>query len=98
MEKNIQHQKDFQNQTVIMINKQKSVGLAFIFALFFGPLGLLYASITGGIIMFLVNLVLLFILPGVGLVISWIICIIWAVIAAQNTNQSVPQNIVTVNH
>ena len=98
MEKNIQHQKDFQNQTVIMINKQKSVGLAFIFALFFGPLGLLYASITGGIIMFLINLVLLFILPVIGLVISWIICIIWAVIAAQNTNQSVPQNIVTVNH
>ena len=84
------NQKPAPNQTsnVVIIGTQKSVGTAFILAFLFGPLGLLYASPVGGIIMFFVGIVLFFILPIVGFVLAWIISIIWAVVAAQNANQS----------
>ncbi|MDB5130170.1 MAG: hypothetical protein JWQ85_4402 [Mucilaginibacter sp.] len=38
---------------IIIIAKQKSVGTAFLLAFLFGPLGLLYASILGGIVILL---------------------------------------------
>jgi hypothetical protein len=40
--------------------KPKSLGLAIILTLFFGPLGLFYASVTGGLIMCLIPVLLLF--------------------------------------
>lgn len=98
MEQNTGQPKEIHTQTVVVVNKPKSVGVAFLLAFFFGPLGLLYATITGGIIMFLVNIVLLFILPVVGLIISWIICIVWAIVAAQNSNKTATQNIVTTRY
>lgn len=76
-----------QPATTTVIVKQKSVGLAFLLAFLFGPLGLLYASILGGIVMFFVSLILFFVIPIVGGIIGWIGCIIWAVVAAQNSNK-----------
>jgi hypothetical protein len=35
--------------TIIIVGKQKSVGTAFLLAFLFGPLGLLYASVLGGL-------------------------------------------------
>jgi hypothetical protein len=71
---------------VVVVGKSKSVGAAFVLAFFFGPLGLLYASIAGGIIMFIATLILFFLLPVVGAIITWIGCVIWAVIAANEAN------------
>ena len=34
-----------EKRTVIIVDRQKSVGLAFLLAFFFGPLGLLYALV-----------------------------------------------------
>jgi hypothetical protein len=79
--------------TIVVVNKQKSVGTAFLLAFFFGPLGLLYASVAGGIIMFFVACILFFLLPIVGYVLAWIICIIWAVVAAGNANSKPPQKV-----
>ena len=82
-----QQQATTTNQTnVIIVGKNKSVGAAFLLALLFGPLGLLYATITGGIVMFFAGLILFFLIPIVGGVIAWIGCIIWAVIAAGQSN------------
>ena len=83
--------------TVIIVQKQKSVGTAFLLAFLFGPLGLLYASIAGGLIMFVVSLILFFLLPIVGAILCWIVCIIWAVVASQNANKNISSNI-TINH
>lgn len=78
---------DVPNAAVLLLLEQqrKSVGLAFVLALFFGPLGLLYAAPIPGAV--LCGLFLIFgwlVLPLV--VIGWIACPFWALIAASNHN------------
>ncbi|MDZ4810933.1 MAG: zinc ribbon domain-containing protein [Bacteroidota bacterium] len=77
-----------QTSNVVIVGTQKSVGTAFILAFLFGPLGLLYASVVGGFIMFFVGLLSFFVLPLVGYILVHIVCIIWAIVAAQNSNQN----------
>lgn len=74
-------------QTIIVVGKQKSVGAAFILAFFFGPLGLLYASVVGGIVMFFVSLLVGIVTFGFGLFFPWVACVIWAVVAANSANR-----------
>lgn len=74
-------------QNVIVMGKAKSVGVAFILAFCFGPLGLLYASIVGGIVMFIIGLISFFILPIIGYILVHVGCIIWACVAADQANQ-----------
>lgn len=75
----------------ILINA-KSSGLGVILSLFFGGLGLFYASVMGGIIMTIIT-VLVWILAlvtfGIGLIlvpVVHLICVIWAVVAIKNHN------------
>jgi hypothetical protein len=75
-------------QNVIVIGKAKSVGTAFILAFFFGPLGLLYASVTGGVIMFILAIPALIFTAFLGIFFINPICSIWAVIAANQANAS----------
>lgn len=77
---------------VVIVGKQKSTGTAFILAFLFGPFGLLYASVTGGIIMIFVGIFLFFLIPIIGGLISWIICMIWAVTAAGEANRNAIAN------
>ena len=74
-------------QTVVIVGKQKSVGVAFLLAFLFGPLGLLYASVVGGIVMFFVTGLVAIVTLGLGLLITWPVCIIWAIIAANDANK-----------
>lgn len=84
-----------QKQTIFIVeNKSKSVGLAFALAILFGPAGLLYASIAGGIIMSIFAFLSFLVLPAICLFLVWIGCIIWAVTAAQGANQKVVTNII----
>lgn len=71
--------------TIVVVNEGKSVGLAFLLAFFFGPLGLLYASVAGGFIMIILSIFIGVVTLGMGLIVTWIICILWAVIAAGNS-------------
>jgi len=75
-------------QNIVIVGKAKSVGTAFILAFFFGPLGLLYATVTGGIIMFIISIPLAIITLGIGIFFIFPICSIWAVIAANQANKS----------
>lgn len=77
---------------VVIVGKQKSTGTAFLLAFLFGPFGLLYASVTGGIIMIFVGILLFFLIPIIGGVISWVICMIWAVNAAGEANRNAIAN------
>jgi hypothetical protein len=67
-----------QPQVIIVNNQQKSQALGFILALFFGPLGLLYSSITAGIIMFIIDIPVFFLSFGFGLLLTNFICAILA--------------------
>lgn len=75
-------------QNVIVVGKAKSVGTAFILSFFFGPFGLLYASVTGGIIMIILYIPILIITLGIGALFIHPICAVWAIIAANQANAS----------
>jgi hypothetical protein len=79
----------FQSETNtinVVVKTQKSVGVAVLLAFFFGPLGMLYSTVTGGIVMFILNLLALLVTAGLGLFITWPIGIIWAALAAKKIN------------
>lgn len=72
----------------------KSVGVAFLLTFFFGPLGLFYSSVAGGLVMLCVE-TLLFILGFVTFGAAWLLfsftwvgCIIWGCVAASGRNTS----------
>lgn len=69
---------------VVVIGGQKSMTVAVLLTFFFGPLGLMYASVAGGLILMLVGLIGLIIWPL--LLIPWLGSIVWAIIAVSNHN------------
>ncbi len=75
-----------QQPQYIIIKSNKSVGIALILTFFFGPLGMLYSTISGGIIMLIITGIVALFTLGVGLLITWPICMIWAAISANNYN------------
>jgi hypothetical protein len=63
--------------------KDKSVGAALVLTFLFGPLGLFYSSILGGIVMLAVALVLVPLTLGFAyLLFIWPICMLWGAAAA----------------
>jgi outer membrane biosynthesis protein TonB len=67
--------------------KQKSVLLALVLTFFFGPFGMFYSTITGAIVMLLVNIIL--VVPTAGLItfITWPLGMIWGGVAAASYNK-----------
>lgn len=62
----------------------KSTGTAVVLTILFGPLGLFYASIVGGLILTAITVVTL----GLGIFLTWPLSIIWAIVAVNNHNQA----------
>ncbi len=75
-----------QQPQYIVVKTNKSVGLALLLTFLFGPLGLLYATVSGALIMLFISLIVAFITFGFGILITWPICMIWAAIAVNNQN------------
>lgn len=82
--------------TIKVINVQeKSLLVAFLLTLFLGPLGMLYSTIIGGLIMIAVYLVIIglsVVTLGMATVLflpAWIICIAWGMIAAKIRNRMI---------
>lgn len=65
----------------------KSMAMAILLAIFFGPLGMLYSTVMGGVIMIVISLVIGFLTLGFGLFITWPVCVIWAAIATNSYNK-----------
>lgn len=76
-----------QQTTVIQVGSQKSVAGAVLLAFFFGPLGMLYATVPGALIMFLISFLVAIATLGLGLLVTLPICAIWAGIAASSHNK-----------
>jgi hypothetical protein len=82
------------SKTIATNGNGKSFEFALLFTLLFGPLGLLYVSITNGIILTILSLALILILGTfgyLGLIIVWIISIILAITATAKTNNKTIQ-------
>jgi hypothetical protein len=76
-----------QQTTVIQVGSQKSVPGAVLLALFFGPLGMIYATVPGALIMFFINIFVAIVTLGLGLLLTLPICAIWAGVAASSHNK-----------
>jgi hypothetical protein len=64
----------------------KSMAASLLLTFFFGPFGLFYASVTGGIVMLIATFVGAALTFGVSLFVTWPICMIWAAVATTNYN------------
>jgi Protein of unknown function (DUF2510) len=76
-----------QQTTVIQMGTHKNVVGAVVLAFLFGPLGMLYATVTGGVVMFFVNIVVAFLTLGLGLFFTIPLGMLWAGIAASSHNK-----------
>lgn len=76
-----------QNQ-VVVVKSEKSMVVTILLTFFFGPLGMLYSTVMGGVIMIAVSVVVAVITLGFGVLITWPVCIIWAAIATSNYNKN----------
>jgi hypothetical protein len=70
----------------VAVAPPKSLAAALLLTFFFGPLGLFYASVTGGVVMLLVTIVAAAFTFGVSVLVTWPICMIWAAIGTSNHN------------
>jgi hypothetical protein len=66
----------------------KSAALAFVLTFFFGPLGMFYSTIVGGLVMLAANFILIPLTFGLILPLLWPIQLVWAVVAANNANRA----------
>ena len=73
-------------QAVVALS-QKNVGIAILLAIFFGPVGMLYSTILGAVVMFLPCLLIGLLTFGFGWILTIPICALWAAIAASRYNQ-----------
>lgn len=80
----LQNSQTVSNTTYVIVKSQKSVGVALLLTFFFGPLGMLYSTVKGAIVMFFVTLIALVFTLGIGCLFTWPICMIWAAMAARN--------------
>ena len=72
---------------VVFVPNQRSVGLAVLLAFFFGPLGMLYSTVSGALTMFLLTLFVAVPTFGAGLLLTWPAGVIWAARAATEHNR-----------
>lgn len=85
--------KEFYHRHSVTINHygqppaaRKDVGVAIILAFLFGPLGMLYVTTNGALIMLCVGVPLALCTFGLSLAITWPLCILWAAWAACDHN------------
>ena len=72
----------------LIVQSTKNAGLAAGLALFFGPLGMLYSTIKGAVVMLIVNPIVGLFTVGIGLIITFPIGAFWAYKAAVKYNEN----------
>jgi hypothetical protein len=71
----------------IVVIPTKSPGIAMLLACMFGPVGMLYSTILGAIVMLLLHIIVFIPSIGLGLLITWPIGVLWAGLAAHFYNR-----------
>ena len=71
----------------VLVAPPKSVGVAILLTVFFGPLGMLYSTVPGALVMMFVSFVLAIMTAGISFFITWPVCIIWGAMAADSYNR-----------
>lgn len=78
---------------VIVVKPEKSVLAAFALTFFFGPLGLLYASTLGGIILLILAVFVGIFTFGIGGLITWPVAMVWGVLSALASKRKTPETV-----
>ena len=77
----------FEQQTEAMaVTPTKSVGVALLLTFFFGPIGMLYSTVAGALVMFAAHFLAIVLTAGVGLLVTWPISLVWAAVAANRSS------------
>jgi hypothetical protein len=71
----------------VIVASTKSVALSLVFTFFFGPLGMLYSTIWGALVMIVLSVPAFFLTFGHGAFLIWPISMIWGAWAAHRYNQ-----------
>ena len=80
---------DTQNQNqVVVVKTEKSMGITILLTILFGPLGMFYSTITGAVVMLVISLLVGIFTLGLGLFITQPICVIWAAVETNKYNKS----------
>lgn len=77
---------DAVNTTIIVAKTKKSVLAAFLLAFMFGPLGLLYASIGGGVFLIIIGTIVVPLKAGLAIFILWPIAMLWGILSLCSTH------------
>ena len=80
--------------SIVVIRSRKSMGVALLLEFFFGPVGLLYASALGGVVMFVLSVIVGVLTLGFGALLMWPICMIWVAIAVNSHNKQLTSQII----
>ena len=78
-------------QTIILADKPKSVLVAGLLTILFGPLGLLYVSVAGGLVMLVISTLVAAFTFGFGLLVTWPLCVAWGCTAAAMSRSDSPR-------
>lgn len=73
---------------VVVVSATKSMGISIILTFLFGPLGMLYSTIPGAIIMAILSVIIGVLTFGFGFLLTWPICIIWGAVATSSYNKT----------
>lgn len=73
--------------TTTIILRQKSTGIALLLSFLFGPLGMLYATIAGAVIMFIVSVPVVLFTGGLGLLLTIPVGMVWSAMAVNSYNK-----------
>ncbi len=76
----------------------KSLTTSLLFSVFLGPLGLLYATTRGGILMLIIAFVLFSCRFPVPILLMWLSCSVWAVFATNRYNHQLLEMRMRNNH
>ena len=71
----------------VVVTQTKSVGISILLTVLFGPLGMLYSTVPGALIMLVISVIVALVTAGIGVVITWPICIIWGAVAVNSYNK-----------
>lgn len=78
---------DVQRATTAEVPTDKSVAVALVLTFLFGPLGLLYVTVLGGVLMTLLAIVVAIFTLGFGLILLWPITMVWGAVVAGQQHQ-----------
>ncbi len=65
----------------------KNLAVALLFSVFLGPVGLLYASTVGGIVMIILGAIMVNSLLPVPIILVWVTSCVWSVVAVNRYNK-----------